>query len=54
MDAGFGLTTDSVQEQVRSIEDVELLDEVSHKVFSAKSYEDAQEVIDKTAKMQNE
>ncbi|SDJ05147.1 Rpn family recombination-promoting nuclease/putative transposase [Natribacillus halophilus] len=54
LDARFGLTTDSVQEQVRSIKDVELLDEVLRKVFSAKSYEDAQEIIEEIAKTRNE
>nr|WP_211202323.1 hypothetical protein [Salicibibacter cibarius] len=54
LDVRFGPTTDSVQEQVRSIEDVELLDEVSRKVFSAKSYEDAQKIINETVKIQNE
>ncbi|SDJ18038.1 DUF4351 domain-containing protein [Natribacillus halophilus] len=54
LDARFGSTTDSVQEQVCSIEDVELLDELSRKVFSAKSYEDAQEIIAEMVKMENE
>ncbi|WP_090398951.1 hypothetical protein [Natribacillus halophilus] len=54
LDARFGSTTDLIQKQVRSIKDLQLLDDVLQKVVSTISFEDAQEVIDEAAKKQNE
>ncbi|MFS0615312.1 hypothetical protein AB1K99_17790 [Lederbergia ruris] len=50
LEARFGSSADSVQKQVRSINNLELLDEVLKKVFSAKSLEESQNIIEKTVK----
>ncbi|WP_245628063.1 hypothetical protein [Shouchella shacheensis] len=51
LEAKFGSSTDVVQKQVRSINDLPVLEEVLKKVFSAASLEDAKKIIGKSAKI---